>query len=98
MSTSFVNVCESVNYKKLRNFGENVVRFLGTASFLTNRVQQGRQSSATILEIRLNDVKKSLFLNELEEIRVNGTPSISFPLASSQKNLYDIHLMLYVQF
>jgi hypothetical protein len=57
MLTSFVNVCESVNYMKLRNSGENVVRFLGIASFLTNRVQQGKQSSATILKIGLNNVK-----------------------------------------
>jgi hypothetical protein len=61
MLTSFVNVCESVNYKKLRNFGKNVVCFLGIASFPTKRVQQGKQSRATILEIGLNDVKKISF-------------------------------------
>jgi len=35
-------------------------------------LQQGRQSSVTILEIRLNDVKKSLFLNDLEKINAIG--------------------------
>ena len=57
----FVNVlvCESANYKKLRNFGENVkmTRSLSWHCLFSYQDSARRQSSATTLEMRLNDVK-----------------------------------------
>jgi hypothetical protein len=70
MLTSFVNVCESANYKKLRNFGENV---MVTRSLSWHFLFSDEQST-TRQTVKCNDSwdkikrhKKSLFLNDLEK-------------------------------